>query len=68
MFGQALRASGRIRIVTVLGLAKLIAALGLFYVATLSGGVWGAVIALSLLSVLSGITYQWLYRHPVVPS
>jgi O-antigen/teichoic acid export membrane protein len=64
LFGQALRATGRIRIVTALGLAKLIAAVGFFYLATLSGGVWGAVIALTLLSVLSGITYQWLYRHP----
>lgn len=64
LFGQALRAAGRVRALTALGLAKLVAAVCCFYVATLSGGVWGAVLALTLLSVMSGITYQWLYRHP----
>jgi O-antigen/teichoic acid export membrane protein len=64
LFGQALRAAGRVRALTALGLAKLVAAVGIFYVATLTGGVWGAVLALTLLSVMSGITYQWLYRHP----
>lgn len=65
LFGQALRAVGRVRVLTALGLAKLVAALICFYAATLSGGVWGAVIALTLLSIMSGITYQWFYRHPV---
>lgn len=65
LFGQALRAAGRVRALTALGLAKLVAAVVFFYLATLGGGVWGAVLALTLLSVLSGIIYQWLYRRPV---
>jgi O-antigen/teichoic acid export membrane protein len=65
LFGQALRAAGRVRVLNALGLAKLLTAVCFFSVATLMAGVWGAVIALTLLSVLSGITYQWLYRHPL---
>jgi O-antigen/teichoic acid export membrane protein len=68
LFGQALRAVGRVRVLNALGLARVVAAVCCFYVATLTGGVWGAAIALTLLSVMSGTAYQWLYRHPLAPS
>jgi O-antigen/teichoic acid export membrane protein len=66
LFGQALRAAGRVRVLTALGFAKLLGALVIFYLATDAAGLWGAVPALALLSVVSGVTYQHVYRRPVI--
>jgi len=65
LFGQALRAAGRVRILTALGFAKLLGALVFFYLATARAGLWGAVFALASLSVISGVTYQRVYRRPL---
>lgn len=66
LFGQALRAAGRVRLLTALGCVKLLGGLLIFYLATGAAGLWGAVVALALLSVVSGVTYQHAYRHPVL--
>jgi len=62
-YGQALRAAGKIRILTGLGFARLAGAAFLFYFAVLSFGLWGAVFALAILSVLSGLTYERVFLH-----
>jgi O-antigen/teichoic acid export membrane protein len=63
LFGQALRARGRVAAVTWLGAAKLAVALTLITTATWMAGVWGAVAALATTSLLSGLAYEWVYRQ-----
>lgn len=63
LFGQALRARGRVAAVTWLGAAKLAVALTLITAATAVAGVWGAVAALATTSLLSGLAYEWVYRQ-----
>ncbi len=63
LFGQALRARGRVGAVTWLGAAKLCLAIALITAGTRAAGVWGAVAALALCSLLSGLLYEHVYRH-----
>ncbi|MDX2170359.1 MAG: hypothetical protein SF182_25025 [Deltaproteobacteria bacterium] len=63
LFGQALRARGRVAAVTWLGAAKLGVALTLITTAAWLAGVWGAVLALATTSLLSGVAYEWVYRQ-----
>lgn len=65
LFGQALRAVGRVDAVTWLGGAKLVVALGLVTAGTALAGVWGAVTALACCSLLSGLAYEWAYRRTI---
>ena len=65
LFGQALRAVGRVDAVTWLGGAKLVVALGLVTAGTVLAGVWGAVTALACCSLLSGLAYEWAYRRTI---
>lgn len=65
LFGQALRAVGRVDAVTWLGGGKLIVALILITVGTRLAGVWGAVLALACCSLLSGLAYEWAYRRSI---
>ena len=64
LYGQALRAAGRVAAVTGLGVVRLFTALFLFYFSAQSFGLWGAVLALALLSVAAGITYEHVYHRP----
>lgn len=63
LFGQALRAVGRVAAVTWLGAAKLVLAVTLITTGTWLAGVWGAVTALACTSLLSGLAYAWVYRR-----
>jgi O-antigen/teichoic acid export membrane protein len=65
LFGQALRAVGRVDAVTWLGAAKLVAALILITAGTWAAGVWGAIVALACCSLLSGLAYEWAYRRSI---
>jgi O-antigen/teichoic acid export membrane protein len=65
LFGQALRAVGRVDAVTWLGGAKLVVALVLITAGTMLAGVWGAIIALACSSFLSGLAYEWVYRRSI---
>jgi hypothetical protein len=65
LFGQALRAVGRVDAVTWLGGAKLVAALILITAGTRAAGVWGAIVALACCSLLSGLAYEWAYRRSI---
>ena len=65
LFGQALRAVGRVDAVTWLGAGKLAVALLLITAGTHLAGVWGAVIALACCSLLSGLAYEWAYRRSI---
>ncbi|MBX3025243.1 oligosaccharide flippase family protein [bacterium] len=65
LFGQALRAVGRVDAVTWLGGAKLLVFLLLITAGTCLAGVWGAVVALAGCSVLSGLAYAWAYRRSI---
>jgi O-antigen/teichoic acid export membrane protein len=62
LFGQALRAAGHVGAVTGLGAARLVLALGLLGSLSNAAGLWGAVFALALLSLLSGLAYERVYR------
>ena len=62
-YGQALRAAGKIRILTGLGFVRLAGAGCLYYFAVLNFGLWGAVFALATLSVVSGLTYGHVFLH-----
>lgn len=65
LFGQALRAVGRVDAVTWLGGGKLVVALVLITAGTWLAGVWGAVVALACCSLLSGLAYEWAYRRSI---
>lgn len=62
LYGQALRAAGRLTAVTGLATLRLIVALGAFYLATGAFGLWGAVGTVAVLSVATGTAYEWTYR------
>jgi len=63
-YGQALRAAGRVRVLIGLGFARLVALLALYAAAIASFGLWGAIGALAISSVLSGTVYRWVYLNP----
>jgi hypothetical protein len=63
LYGQALRASGRLAAVTQLAATRLLLALAAFTVATERFGLWGAVATLAFLSIATGTAYEWTFRH-----
>lgn len=65
LFGQALRAAGRVAAVTWLGGAKLAVFLLLITAGARCAGVWGAIVALACCSVLAGLAYEWAYRRSI---
>jgi hypothetical protein len=67
LYGQALRAAGRLAAVTGLATTRLVVALGAFYLTTHAFGLWGAVGTVAVLSVVTGAAYEWTYHHPGTP-
>jgi len=67
LYGQALRASGRLAAVTQLAATRLALALVAFTVVTERFGLWGAVVTLALLSVATGTAYEWTFRYGATP-
>ncbi|MGH7787596.1 MAG: lipopolysaccharide biosynthesis protein [Candidatus Binatia bacterium] len=65
LYGQALRASGRLAAVTQLAATRLVLALAALTIATERFGLWGAVVTVALLSVATGTAYEWTFRHGV---
>ncbi|MGD9763482.1 MAG: lipopolysaccharide biosynthesis protein [Candidatus Binatia bacterium] len=66
LFGQALRAVGRVGAVTWLGAAKLAIAVVLISAGTHAAGVWGAVCALAVCSLIAGVAYERVYRRSLL--
>jgi len=69
LYDQALRARGWVGSASALGGAKLIACLLLAWPLVHAFHVWGAVACLAILSIGSGVGYQWEYarRAALVP-
>jgi len=63
LYGQAFRASGRLRELSWLVSARLVAVVPLFYLGIWAGGVWGVVGAMVLASVTSAVTFERTYRY-----
>ncbi len=61
LYGQALRAAGRLAPVTALATLRLIIALVAFHTAATGFGLWGAVGAVAVLSVATGTAYEWVF-------
>lgn len=63
---QALRATGRVRDCTLLGLGRLVLSLAMLPALALPFGLWGAVAATAALSLASGLLYRWRLdaHHP----
>jgi O-antigen/teichoic acid export membrane protein len=62
-FEQRFRAMGQLGTTTILALMKLAASFVLFFFFIRAYGGWGAVVALGLLSVIAGITYEYAFRR-----
>lgn len=68
LYGQALRAAGRLAAVTALATTRLLAALAAFSLTTHAFGLWGAVGTVAVLSVATGAAYEWTYHRRPAPS
>ncbi|MGA9510115.1 MAG: hypothetical protein WBV55_15970 [Candidatus Sulfotelmatobacter sp.] len=66
LYDQGFRASGRVTTATALGAMKLFCAGVLFYFLIKWQGVWGAVVALTALSIVAGVGYEWVYARPTI--
>jgi O-antigen/teichoic acid export membrane protein len=62
-FEQRFRAMGQLGVTIGLAVAKLVASFILFFLFIRAYGGWGAVLALSLLSVIAGMAYERTFRH-----
>ena len=63
LFDQALRASGWVTSTIALGAAKLVVGAAIAWPLVHQFKVWGAVAALTILSVASGVAYAWEYAR-----
>jgi Na+-driven multidrug efflux pump len=66
LYEQSFRASGQVATSTVLGALKFMCAGVIFYLLIRSHGVWGAVWALTVLSIAAGLAYEWVYSRPAM--
>ncbi len=66
LYDQGFRASGQVATSTVLGALKLLCGSIIFYVLIRWQGVWGAVLALTILSIGAGLVYEWVYGRPAI--
>ena len=64
LYDQRFRASGQIAVSTVLGALKLLVAALVFSLLIYWQGVWGAVLALTMLSIMAGLAYESAYGRP----
>jgi O-antigen/teichoic acid export membrane protein len=62
-FEQRFRAAGQLRMATTLGLLKLGVSFILFFILIRAYGGWGAILALAVLSVIGGVSYQYAFRQ-----
>jgi O-antigen/teichoic acid export membrane protein len=66
LFDQGFRASGQVATSTVLGTLKLFLGGITFYFLIRWQGVWGAVLALTMLSIAAGLVYERVYGRPAI--
>jgi hypothetical protein len=66
LYEQSFRASGQVGLATILAGMRLLCACIGFYLFIRWDGVWGAVVALTILSIAGGLTYEWVYMRRAV--